>query len=154
MLFILTKQTCTITFIYQFTFHKNWTKKICNLERLVLSLENIFFLELRYVTYSPFKHQSTKKIIEKIVGRRILILLVYLNILPRYRRSFKSTWIIPIFLHWFLSEINKKKRLMRATFLHFLQICLIWCWNIPIFSHWFLSEINTKKTRKEVCPRT
>jgi hypothetical protein len=74
-------------------------KKICNLERLVLSLENIFFLGLRYATYSPFKHQSTKKIIEKIEGRRILILLVYL-ILHYYRRR--------IFL-WFLSEKKRRK---------------------------------------------
>jgi hypothetical protein len=94
-------------------------KEICNLERLVISLENIFFLGLRYVTYSPFKYQSTKKIIEKIVGRRILILLVYLNILPRYRRSFKSNWIIPIFLHWFLSEINQKKETSESHILTF-----------------------------------
>ena len=78
-------------------------KKICNLERLVLSLENIFFLGLRYATYSPFKHQSTKKIIEKIEGRRILILLVFLNIAHRYRRSFT------IFL-FFLSEKKEKKK--------------------------------------------
>lgn len=67
------------------------------------------------------------------MGRRILILLVYLNILPRYRRSFKSNWIIPIFLHWFLSEINQKKRLVRATFLHFLPS------NMPHLDMWKMS---------------